>query len=292
MPPERERWAARALAVVLLLCIAGISWFLTRGEPADSNQGVPARDSGERKPTTHPHDGNLQEQSTKEGLLPITGRCVSALTREPVPKATITAGAGEVVSEQDGRFAIPRFTEGKLTLHIRADGFVSSEISWDEERRPLQLGDVHLRPISYLRGTVLTAAGDPASGARVALIGRDGTIYHRDTSSDSGSFRLPLTAVRKHYPQRGHVYAWHERHGAARESFYKPPSSLVLRLRAGDRLKGVVLAARTGEPLSGVGVFLQPKGNRRLESLTRVGETVPLPRSSCRLRSSKNRAHR
>lgn len=153
---------------------------------------------------------------TTAGQAVWTGRVVDAFNGEPVVGATLTPrdarwapGRNEleglpdeprtlpgnpvgasVASAADGSFVVSDARASSLVLS--APGYLAGFVDLPSERGR-ELGTLTLEPATRLTGRLVTAAGEPAAGRRVALLSGNGAEdigTHGDTTDPSGYFRL------------------------------------------------------------------------------------------------------
>ncbi len=151
----------------------------------------------------------------------ITGDVLSAVTGEPIPRASLIlrpADGGSspgqppatrgTSADQNGHFEMKGLEPGKYRLFASHTGFVSAEFAARDVRKtgkflllepgkPLEGQVLHLMPQSVITGRVTDEHGDPVAFAQVQAVGyrysrgrRQMTSFGSASTNDLGEYRI------------------------------------------------------------------------------------------------------
>ena len=170
-----------------------------RGRVLDSNgQPIPgavleASGNGIKSGYMDPESSSIQDQVVLDGTM---------------PKPLVTDEAGVFEGCPTGK------SPSVKLLQIRAAGYEPLLVSLEESREG-DFGDLVLRSLSYLEGTVLDPYGAPLSAARVGITSEEGWDVYA-LSEEDGSYRLPV-------PKAGQIFQAQANHPR-----YLPSEKVVL----------------------------------------------------------------
>ncbi len=209
----------------------------------------------------------------------------------PIPGAEVevrehgaSAPPWQTTAGKDGSFTFDTLVEGPVRLDASARGYETATrqaVATTRGGRPLE---VRLRRTGGIAGRVLGPDGQPAEGADVVLAG-SGIWPARRVSSDTHG-RFSVQGV------PGGVYEVRARRGdlvaAPREGLVLAPggsATLTFHLAPGVRLRGTVVDAADGAPVSGAQVrvaedalaFMPRAVRTRADGSFRVGGLRPTP---------------
>ena len=170
-----------------------LSWIVVLGVLAAFGlQAIPARDA----------------VTPGQGGASIKGRVIDAATKAPLPGARVrlsgSAPRGPVLTDSAGAFVFTGLAGGTYSFVIERNGYLAT--SWPEASRWVrrQEARITLAPTDTLEnvtlpierggvvaGKVMSAMGEPISGADVSLVGVVPPIYSRiGTTNDLGDYRV------------------------------------------------------------------------------------------------------
>jgi RNA polymerase sigma-70 factor (ECF subfamily) len=251
-----------------LVLIAAAAWMLvsSRTRPPAEERGAAGRPEAVRTadaPVVAPSEA---PRAQVPGPL-VAGRCVDSRAATPIEGACVRIGAGEATTDAAGRFAAP-WPAGSCAPALVAskEGYADGVAALPGDRGDIDLGEIRMRPLLVLRGTVVTPDGAPAKGA-VVVLREDNDLYGRldisTTADDAGRFTLPLpdrmTApgpVRDTVPVlvAAHLPGFVEGKSAVDD----PDAELHVRLGRARAVRGAVVDETTGEGVPGAELFITP----------------------------------
>jgi hypothetical protein len=155
-------------------------------------QVIPARDAG----------------PAGQGGASIKGRVVDAATKAPLSRARVglsgSSQRGPVLTDDGGAFVFSGLPAGTYSFFIERNGYLSA--SWPDSSRWVRRleGPIRLAATDNLEnvtlaierggvvaGKVMTATGEPITGAQVSLVGLAAPTFTRSgTTNDLGDYRV------------------------------------------------------------------------------------------------------
>lgn len=263
----------RALIVLALAAVALLLFFMRdallepgANAPLPAAASHPALDAGPRGPSPRGAVA-LLTATVRQGTdgMSFSGQVLSSGTEQPVAAAALLfehGGAAHTTRcTNDGRFTLTAIDEGEWHLvRIEAPGFhpyVSRFDSgavtlWATPGRRLEGLVFHLSPLVDLDGLVVDGAGQPVSGAIVAMLSPDGSeVLSRTVTDKEGTFLFRA-------PDEGIVEATHPdfQPGRARVG-YRTAVTRTLTVRLDARADaGVTRLPLGGQVVDGAGAEL------------------------------------
>jgi hypothetical protein len=256
-------WRKRPLSVVLICLALGVAgyWQARSSEPVGTGK-LSAR-SGARA-----GGGWRTGDATDTSLAGV----VLDLDQRPIAKAEVCANVASyatrqfraalcTLSDAQGAYLLSALQPLSYTVTANAAGFVAGTVG-DDTALVLRAGearagvDLHLRPGDYnLRGSVVDATGGPVPNANVRA---ERTLLPRlvvDTWTDdlgNFAFAVPVGALTLQAAASGY--------STASEARVAPSANVRLVLVPGASLRGRVISAESGQPVSGVELRAEPFG--------------------------------
>jgi hypothetical protein len=255
-----ERWL---LLVVIVACaLLGGLWRLRVDRTVlHEREARPASTAAERRARMLPPDVAASLSGTvRAGGAPIAGAvvCAACVNCEPTgaPPSPCTK------SDAHGRYAFAQLAPEGYFVSATAAGWVPGRAKAGRpiilETAQAQRGvDIDLSPGgARVTGVVLDATGTPIAGASVrAIRGQHPPISLDLVSNAQGAFAVSWV------PGYIELIAEADGYAPARGGFFAPRDGVELRLTPAGSLRGTVVAAGTGQPLSGIEVRALPVRN-------------------------------
>jgi hypothetical protein len=184
----------------------------------------------------------------------VTGVVTNALTKQPVPRATVRMEATSRTAESDeqGRFHFDHLRSGAAEFRVAAEGFgsrtVSEQLSPDKETElKIELGGD-----AVLEGQIVNAATkEPLSGARITI----GDTSLAATSAADGRFRLDGAFAGIHQV-KVEADGFAPLMGQKTLSSGKPTSLGLVPLKGAGRIVGRIISAGEKTPVVGAKITL------------------------------------
>jgi len=255
-----ERWL---LLVVIVACaLLGGFWRLRVDRTALQERSArPALTAAERRARTLAPDRAAALSGTVRGAgAPIAGAVVCAACANCEPTGAPASPCTK--SDAHGRYAFAQLAPEGYFISATAAGWIPGRA---EAARPIILEtaqakrgvDVELSPGgARVTGVVLDATGAAIAGARVRAIRGLHPQLSVDVVSDAeGAFAVSWL------PGYIELIAEADGYAPARVGFFAPRDAVELRLTPAGSLSGRVMAAGTGQPLSGIEVRALPARN-------------------------------
>jgi 5-hydroxyisourate hydrolase-like protein (transthyretin family) len=160
------------------------------------------------------------------------------------------------LSRADGSFAVTGLEAGSYRIRAELAGYGI----WDKENVYLEKDaaknralKIALRPAAYLAGVVTDQGGQPLAGAKLAELGQSPKIV--TVTDGAGRFRLGPFAV----DGDAQLTVSHTGYTTRYQTFKAPQSDLQVVLSQGGVLRGRVVDAATGAPVTEFGIAFEER---------------------------------